>query len=114
MRRHVLASVHAALPPTRAAVLSGILLGKRTELPPDLMADFVHTGTVHILASAGLHVGVVAFWLLFLCERLTLPRKISAALIIGTLWLYALMAGGRPVGDAGRGDGDALLRGDPV
>ncbi|MBV9850044.1 MAG: ComEC family competence protein [Armatimonadetes bacterium] len=96
VRRRVLAAVHAALPATRAAVLCGILLGRRTELPPDLMADFVHTGTVHVLASAGLHVGVVAFWVLFLCERLTLPRKASASVIIGTLWLYALMAGGRP------------------
>ena len=95
-RRCVLGAVHAVLPVTQAAVLSGILLGRRTDLPPDLMADFVHTGTVHILASAGLHVGVVAFWTLFLCERLTLPRKASAGAIIGTLWLYALMAGGRP------------------
>ena len=60
------------------------------------MADFVHTGTVHILATAGLHVGIVAFWLFWLCRRLTLPRKWSAGLIILTLWLYDLMAGGRP------------------
>ena len=96
VRRRVLVAVHGALPATPAAVLSGILLGRRTDLPPELMADFVHTGTVHILASAGLHVGIVAFWLLWLCERLTLPRKVSAVMIIGTLWLYALMAGGRP------------------
>lgn len=96
MRRRVLEAVKASLPPTQAAVLSGILLGKRTELPPDLMADFVHTGTVHVLASAGLHVGIVAFWLLTLCERLTLPRKASALFLIAALWLYALMAGGRP------------------
>jgi competence protein ComEC len=96
VRRHLLAAVHADLPPVQAAVLSGILLGKRTDLPPDLMADFVHTGTVHILASAGLHVGIVAFWLLWLCERATLPRKWSAVFIILSLWLYSLMAGGRP------------------
>jgi competence protein ComEC len=96
LRRRLLRGVHAALPACQAAVLSGILFGQRTDLPPDLMADFVHTGTVHILASAGLHVGVVAFWALWLCERLTLPRKGSAALTIGILWLYALMAGGRP------------------
>jgi competence protein ComEC len=96
IRRHILLGIRAALPATQAAVLSGILLGQRTELPPDLMADFVHTGTVHILASAGLHVGVVAFWMVWLCERLTVPRKASALLTVGTLWLYALMAGGRP------------------
>lgn len=96
VRRRVLAAVHDSLPPTQAAVLSGILLGKRTDLAPDLMADFVHTGTVHILASAGLHVGIVAFWLLWLFEGLTLPRKLSAVLIILLLWLYAVACGGRP------------------
>lgn len=96
VRRHVLIAVHSSLPGVQSAVLSGILLGKRTDLPPDLMADFVHTGTVHILASAGLHVGIVAWWLLWLCQRLTLPRKWSAVFILLSLWLYALMAGGRP------------------
>lgn len=95
-RERILSAAQAALPPTSAAVLSGILLGRRAELPPDLMADFVHTGTVHILASAGLHVGIVACWLLFMFERLTLPRKVSAVLIIALLWLFAAMAGGRP------------------
>ncbi len=96
VRRRVLGAVQASLPAVPAAVLSGILLGRRTDLPPDLMADFVHTGTVHILASAGLHVGIVAFWLFWLCQRLTLPRKPSAVVILLSLWLYALMAGGRP------------------
>ena len=77
-------------------MLSGILIGHRTDLPPDLMSDFVHTGTVHILASAGLHVGIAAFWLQALCRRLTLPRKWGAILTIACLWLYALMCGGRP------------------
>lgn len=96
VRRRLLAAVRAGLPATEAAVLSGILLGKRSDLPPALTADFIHTGTVHILASAGLHVGIVAWWLFFLMERATLPRKWSAVAIILTLWLYSLMAGGRP------------------
>ena len=96
VRRCMLAALHASLPPVEAAVLGGILIGHRTDLPADLMADFIHTGTVHILASAGLHVGIVAFWLEWLCRKLTLPRKWGAALCIAALWLYALMAGGRP------------------
>ena len=89
-------AVHSQLPPTEAASLCGILIGERAALPPDLMADFVHTGTVHVLASAGLHVGILAFWLWLLFRRLTLPHKVSAALLILTLWLYALVCGGRP------------------
>ena len=96
VRRHVLSALHDGLPPTEAAVLSGILIGHRTELTPDLLADFVHTGTVHILASAGLHVGILAFWLERLGRKLTLPRKMQAVLLIGCLVLYALVCGGRP------------------
>ena len=96
VRRRVLAALHNGLPPTEAAVLGGILIGHRTDLPPDLLADFVHTGTVHILASAGLHVGILAFWLEGLLRKLTLPRKTQATLLILGLGLYALVCGGRP------------------
>lgn len=96
VRRALERSIRAGLSPEDAAVVSGILLGRRADLPPALMADFVATGTVHILATAGLHVGIVALLLMALFERVTLPRKLSAALMIATLWLYALVAGGRP------------------
>ena len=96
VRKAALAAIDGSLPPTEAAVLSGILIGRRTDLPPDLMADFVHTGTVHILASAGLHVGILAFWLERLLHKLTLPRKLQMAVLIACLLLYALVCGGRP------------------
>lgn len=96
VRRRVLTALRRDLPPTEAAVLGGILIGHRTDLPPELMADFVHTGTVHILASAGLHVGILAFWLETFFRKLTLPRKWQAVLLIFCLVIYALVCGGRP------------------
>jgi len=96
VRQGALNALQRSLPPTEAAVLSGILIGRRSDLPPELTADFVHTGTVHILASAGLHVGILAFWLERLFRTLTLPRKAQAALLIACLLLYALVCGGRP------------------
>jgi competence protein ComEC len=96
VRKAAMAAIDRSLPPTEAAVLSGILIGRRTDLPPDLMADFVHTGTVHILASAGLHVGILAFWLERLLHKLTLPRKLQVIVLIACLVLYALICGGRP------------------
>lgn len=96
MRRRLLEALHAALPPVAASVLSGILIGVRTELPPDLMADFIHTGTVHILASAGLHVGIIAFWLFALLRVLTVHRRMSAVLTILLLILFCTLASGRP------------------
>ena len=96
VRKAALRAIDGSLPPEKAAVLSGILIGRRSDLSPGLLADFVHTGTVHILASAGLHVGILAFWLERLFQKLTLPRKVQAALLIGSLLLYALVCGGRP------------------
>ena len=96
VRKSALAAVQSSLPTVDAAVLSGILIGRRTDLPPGLLADFVHTGTVHVLASAGLHAGILAFWLESLGRRLTLPRKAQAVLLIGCLLLYALVCGDRP------------------
>ncbi len=96
VRKRALWAIDSSLPPVPAAVLSGILIGRRSDLPPGLLADFVHTGTVHILASAGLHVGILAFWLERLGQKLTLPRKAQAVLLIASLLLYALVCGGRP------------------
>ncbi len=96
VRQAALRALQSSLPPVSAAVLSGILIGRRSDLPPALTADFVHTGTVHILASAGLHVGILAFWLERLFHKLTLPRKMQAALLIASLLLFALVCGGRP------------------
>ncbi len=96
VKGYVVAALARALPGPPGAVLGGILIGRRSELAPDLMADFVRTGTVHILASAGLHVGILAFWLERLLRRLALPRWGRALVLIAVLGLYALVCGGRP------------------
>lgn len=96
VRHYVLRGIRGGLPPEQAAVLGGILIGQRTDLPPDLLSDFVRTGTVHLLASAGLHVGIIALCLLWIGRHATLPHKVSALLLMGTLGMYALVCGGRP------------------
>lgn len=96
VRHYVLRGIRGGLPPEQAAVLGGILIGQRTDLPPDLLNDFVRTGTVHLLASAGLHVGIIALCLLWIFRRATLPHKLSALLLMLTLGMYALVCGGRP------------------
>ncbi len=96
VRKSAMRAIDSSLPPQVAAVLSGIMIGRRADLSAGLLADFVHTGTVHILASAGLHVGILAFWLERGLQKLTLPRKAQAALLMALLILYALVCGGRP------------------
>src|SRR6267143_2857412 len=73
--------------------LSGIVLGLRHQAPEDIEAPFQQTGTLHLFAVAGLHVGIVAalLWMLAVVARLS--RKWAAALIIPLLLFYAAVTG---------------------
>ena len=73
--------------------LSGIVLGVRHQTPKDIEEPFQQTGTLHLFAVAGLHVGIVAalLWMLAMVARLS--RKWATALIIPTLFFYAAVTG---------------------
>ncbi len=89
------AQLRAALPASTAALIEGILLGERSSLTPAQTSAFAAAGCAHLLATAGLHVGILALVLEAALRRLTVPRKLSALLLIGIVWLYALTAGDR-------------------
>ena len=80
----------------RAGVLNGILLGDRGDLPQTLNEDFERTGTSHILATAGLHVGIVVGLLLVGLRAFRVAQRPALLLCFAALVVYALMAGGRP------------------
>ena len=56
-------------PPIRGLALA-LVLGDRSELDPDLTEQFRRTGTSHLLAISGLHVGVVGLILGFAARGL--------------------------------------------
>lgn len=86
-----------------SAMFRALLLGDRSRLAPEVLELFKATGTFHILAISGLHVGVIAtliyiflYWLLSRSEWLLLRanvRKTVAGLTIPLLTSYALLAG---------------------
>ncbi len=86
--------VHAMLPEPGATILAGAMWGERGALPPDLRTEFQDTGTVHVLVTAGLHLGVVAALALGLLEVLRCGRVGSSLGAIGIVWLYAAFSGG--------------------
>lgn len=86
----------ALLPPMEADLLTGILLGSRTRLPPQVSDDFTLTGTGHILASSGMNVAVVAALVALLCRLLRMSRQGSTLVILVALAFYTLLAGAKP------------------
>jgi len=73
--------------------ISGIVLGLRHQSPEDIEEPFQQTGTLHLFAVAGLHVGIVARLLWILAIVAQLARKWATALIIPLLLFYAAATG---------------------
>lgn len=84
------------LAPRQASLASAILLGNRAQLEPARRETFLHTGTVHLLAISGLHVGILAccFFALFRCGWLS--RNVCLFLTIGFVLFYAWLVEFRP------------------
>jgi competence protein ComEC len=84
------------LAPRQASLASAILLGNREQLEPARREVFLQTGTIHLLAISGLHVGILAccFFALFRCGWLS--RNACLFLTTGFVVFYAWLVEFRP------------------
>jgi len=84
---------------TGYAILSALTLGYKDNLSDDLKQSFRVTGTAHILAVSGMHVGiiygVIISVLALFCRRIMF-RSWAQVLIMALLWCYAFLTGLSP------------------
>ena len=85
--------LRALIPEPEATVLAGALWGERGTLPHALRDDFQATGTVHVLVTAGLHLGVVAALVLGLLRLVGVPRVAASLGAIPCVVAYAWLSG---------------------
>lgn len=95
--------LYSKLPSADAALVEAMLLGERGELSPATTEPFAVTGTAHLLAISGLHLGGLAMLLLSLGRVLASanlrtfarhgPTRSSAPLVALALSLYVVMIG---------------------
>lgn len=82
-----------------AALLSTLVLGYRASLDKELVKAFSATGTVHVLAVSGMHVGIVFAFLAFSLQWMDKNgwiRYIRLFLLLLFVWSYALITGFAP------------------
>ncbi len=80
----------------QAALAAAVLLGVREEITGEQWRSFVETGTAHLLAISGLHVGIVA-GAFFLGLRMFPVRQSRAVVIVAAATvLYAVLTDARP------------------
>ncbi|MFH1854422.1 MAG: ComEC/Rec2 family competence protein, partial [Candidatus Omnitrophota bacterium] len=84
------------MPLDSGAFLRAILLGDRSELPKHIQASFKSSGTMHILAISGLHIGLIVIVILYFLRFMRVRREFSYILTIILLIFFALVALSRP------------------
>ena len=79
-----------------ANFLTGLLLGDRTNISPEIKNAFVNTGVVHVLAVSGSHVVLVVAILYSLCGLLRVPGRLTIVVTILGILFYMLLTGSAP------------------
>ncbi len=94
LRDNLSQTLAEALPEPQASLAQGIILGKRGNIPSSLTDDFSDTGTAHLLAVSGLHLGIMAGSVLVLGIWFFGKRRyLYIWLALVAIWLYALLTG---------------------
>lgn len=82
--------------PELAAVLRAMLLGQKHEISDEQGTLFMRSGTMHLFAISGLHIGVIAAALHAVLSALRLPRSLRFTGALSALWLYVEITGATP------------------
>ncbi|WP_296142428.1 ComEC/Rec2 family competence protein [uncultured Flavobacterium sp.] len=80
-------------------VVVALILGQQQDISPEILKDYQFAGAVHILSVSGLHVGCIMIFIGFLLRPLPknkIGEFLKLFIIIGFLWLFALIAGFSP------------------
>ena len=94
VRRVLARSLERNLPVPQSALAQALLLGLRGQLPPQVVDDFRATGTSHLLAISGLHVGVLLFMAMGLVSgTLGRGRMVYFLVPLAAIWMYAATSG---------------------
>jgi len=90
---------NSGLPDRERALTKALLLGQRDDMDRDQNQAFVRSGTIHVLAVSGTHVGIIYVAVLWALRFLGKSRKGRAArglVALLALWTYAGLTGFTP------------------
>jgi len=92
-RMEKILSIDLSGAPEVSGAIEGICLGVTEHAPEGFTDDFRFTGTMHLFAVSGLHVGMLAVILWFALKAFRIPRGWAVAVTIPTLFFYVLVTG---------------------
>ena len=94
VRRSLSGRLDEVLPEPQSSLASGVLLGTRTNLAPDLKEAMRATGTSHLVAVSGQNVALLA-GLMIAATAWAIGRRPASWLALATIAGYAVLVGGQ-------------------
>ena len=92
--------LRSLIPPSDArAVVMAMGVGSKSEISPQLTEIYSRTGTAHLLAVSGLHVGIVFLLVNLLLTPLTLlytGNILRSIFVVASIWVYVFLCGMSP------------------
>ena len=82
--------------PEQEAVLKALVLGYRKQMPAATLECFRRTGTLHIFAISGLHVGIVGLLLIIVLKTMGISRDLFGLCLLPMLSVYVISTGMKP------------------
>lgn|GEM_PF-352238 len=95
-RQQTVAQLQRCLSAANRPTAEALLLGNRGRMETHLEDDFIFSGTMHLLAISGLHVGILYVFILRLLHLLLVPRGRALLLAATVCMLYACLTDLRP------------------
>lgn len=85
--------INSGLHEPQASILSAMLLGNRRGIPDDLLDKFSQTGTSHMIAISGMHIGIISAILMSILIGIGLRRQVAFWVATVFLILFIVMVG---------------------
>lgn len=84
---------------SETAVAQALLYGYDDDIDPDVVQAYANTGTLHVLAVSGMHVGLIFMILTLMLkfmDKTKYTKLFKNIIIILSLWVYSLLCGFSP------------------
>ena len=76
-----------------SGLLSGMLIGDKSNLPKEIQEDFRNSSLSHILAISGMHVAYVMLGITFIISKMKFSKKMSKIITIVILLFFIILTG---------------------
>lgn len=96
IRKAMKSSLDSLLPENTSSLCKAVLLGDKQALSDDIKADFSKTGTSFLIVVSGMHLAIIAGFVLFLLKNIIKNRYVLAFFILAIVFCFMAVTGFTP------------------